>query len=206
MRKIKVTTPEVKEVSEKLLEAIATADHNERKSAARAAVFESANATKETPQPVTMKKIIEIQMGNGENETLIVDMKELENELDSTNRPGHQIHALEKAEANARNAFRLLIRYKEMHQTWEMDNAVLFASMWAEASKSLHQEKADGHRSKQITDKDVETMVYSMFPDEYRTQEIRRLRAKQTEKSLEHLVEMWSSKCRNLGLLVNKGR
>jgi dsRNA-specific ribonuclease len=93
-----------------------------------------------------------------------------------------------------------------MHQTWEMDNAVIFGAMWNEASKALQREKDQGYRSKQITDKDVEAMVGTMFPDEWRAQEVRRLRAKHTEKSLEHLVEMWGSKCRSLNTLVGKGR
>jgi len=191
-------------VSEKLSDAIAKGDKESRVSAARAAVFESANAPKETPMAVPMRRIIEAEFDTDTD--LVAEKERLEDLLDSSNKPGHQANALEQAETNARKAFRLLIRFREMHAAWEMDNAVIFSAMRIEAEKALQREKEQGYRSKQITDKDVESMVSTMFPDEYRVQEIRRLRAKQTEKSLDHLVEMWGSKCRSLNTLVGKGR
>ena len=218
MRKIKEPQPEapvvppppessVADLSGKLNSASEKADKADRVLAARAAVFESANAVKEVPQSEVMRKIVSFQMGDDTDAASIVrDMRDLESELDSTNKQGFQVNALEHVESQARRAFKLLIRYRELHQAWEMDNSVIFGSMWGEAAKALQREKDQGYRSKQITDKDVEAMVSTMFPDEWRSQEVKRLRAKQTEKSLEHLVEMWSSKCRSLGLLVGKGR
>jgi len=193
--------------AEKVGEALKRGDADARVSAARASVFESANAPVERPAHPAMLKIVEVQMGDGEDPKFLVrDMRELEELLDSSNKVGQQVNALEQAEARARQAFRLFIRFKEMHAVWEMDNAAIFGALWAEATKTLQREKDQGYRSKQITDKDVDAMCATMFPDEFRSQEIRRLRAKSTEKSLEHLVEMWSSKCRSLTVLVGKNR
>lgn len=152
-----------------------------------------------------MERIVVSAFG-GNDLDLAKEQKELEAALDTSTDVGRQAHALERAETNARRAFRLLISYREMYAAWEADNAVFFGAMWSEAQKALQAEKDNGKRSKQITDRDVEMMAAVTFPDEWRAQEIKRLRAKQTEKSLEHLVEMWSSKCRSLNALVGKGR
>ena len=191
-------------VSTKLSTAIEKGDKESRVSAARAAVFESANATKETPMAVPMRRIIEAEFDTDTD--LVAEKERLEDVLDSSNRQGHQASALEQAETNARKAFRLLIRFRKMHAEWEMDNSTIFSAMRIEAEKALQREKEQGYRSKQITDKDVEAMISTMFPDEYRAQEVRRLEAKQTEKSLEHLVDMCGSKCKSLNTLVGKGR
>jgi hypothetical protein len=212
MRKLKTEDPkpnvdEAKKVADQLMDAITTADKQSNVQSARAAVFQSSNAPKEQPMPTAMRKIVEMEMGDGETaESMIADKLMLEDELDSSNKVGHQVQQLERAELNARKAFRILIRYRQLHTAWERDNATVFSSIWYEASKALQREKDLGNRSKQITDKDVDMMCASMFPDEWRENEVKALRAKQTEKSLEHLVEMWTSKCRSLKSLVEKGR
>jgi hypothetical protein len=133
--------------------------------------------------------------------------RELEELLDtSARKPGHQADALEKSEALARRAMRLYLKFRQMRFEWEQDNQILFSNMRVEATRALQREKEQGFRSKQITDADVATMCATMFPDEVRVQEAQRNRASLTEKSLEHLVEMWSSKCRSLGTIVGKGR
>jgi len=134
------------------------------------------------------------------------DLIALEAHLDTTEKTGRQVHELERAERNARKACSLLLRYRMMHADWEKQNSTIFSSMWIEATKALQAEKDAKTRSKQITDRDVEMMCASMFADEWTAQESRRMRAKLTEKSMEHLVEMWSSKCRSLNALVSKGR
>jgi len=198
---------EAKKVSEKLMTAIAEGDRQERVQSARAVVFESHNAPKEIMMPGPMARIVEMEMGDGEDaSSLVKDKQFLEEQLDSSDKPGHQVSQLERAEHNARKAFRLLIRYRQMQFAWEKDNSTVFSAIWYEATKALQREKDQGHRSKQITDKDVEMMCASMFPDEWRAVEVKTMRSKQTERSLEHLVEMWTSKCRSLKSLVEKGR
>lgn len=192
-------------VSRDLQRVLEETDKRERLSSARTAVFENANAPKEVEMPRPMRRLVESQF-EGELD-FEAEHRELEHTLDSTAaKPGHQVHELERAELMGRRAARLLMRFKQVHFEWEMDNRVLFAGMRQEATKALQSEKAQGYRNKQITDADVDTMCASLFPDEWRVQEVKRNRAKLTEKSLEHLVEAWSSKCRSLNVLVGKGR
>lgn len=195
---------DVVDTSRKLVDAIEKGDKEERINSARAAVFESANAAKEKPMPELMRKVIESSFLPYEH--LLSEHKELEELLDSSKKVGHQAALLESAETCARRAFKLWISFKQMTLEWEMDNRIVFSSMREEATKALHREKEQGYRSKQITDADVNNMIATMFPDEWRAQEIKRSLAHGTEKSLEHLVEMCNFKVKSLGTLVGKGR
>lgn len=198
---------ESKKVADKLVGALVAGEKQAGVQSARAFVFENHNAPKEAPMHPAMTRIVELEMGDGDDpEALVKDKRYLEDQLDSSDKPGHQVAQLERAEHNARRAFRLLIQYRQMQHHWEKDNATVFSAIWYEATKALQREKDQGHRSKQITDKDVEMMCANMFPDEWRAVEVKSMRSKQTEKSLEHLVEMWTSKCRSLKSLVEKGR
>lgn len=196
--------PNAVETSRKLVDAMEKADKEERISAARAAVFENANAAKERPMTEPMRRIIESQFLREED--IVREHRELEERLKTSNKVGHQAHELEESEVNARRAFKLWITFKQMTLEWEMDNRVVFTDMREQATKALQREKEQGYRSKQITDADVSNMMATMFPDEWRAQEIKRSRAHSTEKSLEHLVEMWGAKVRSLGTLVGRGR
>lgn len=195
----------VADVSKKLAQTMEDAEKEAKLSAARAAVFENPYAAKEHPMPTPMRRIVEHHFDDDETD-IAVEHKALEKLLDSSERVGHQSNALEQAETNARRAMKLYLRFRQARFEWEQDNKVVFSSMRIEATKALQAEKQSGTRSKQITDADVETMCASLFPDEMRAQEVRRNKAHLTEKSLEHLVEVWSSKCRSLNALVGKGR
>ena len=195
----------VEDVSKKLAQTMEDAEKEAKLSAARAAVFENPYAAKEHPMPTPMRRIVEHHFDDDETD-IAVEHKALEKLLDSSERVGHQSNALEQAETNARRAMKLYLRFRQARFEWEQDNKVVFSSMRIEATKALQAEKQSGTRSKQITDADVETMCASLFPDEMRAQEVRRNKAHLTEKSLEHLVEVWSSKCRSLNALVGKGR
>ncbi len=193
------------ETSRKLQQALEESARESKIGAARAAVFDSANAVKEVPFPPVAARIVETHF----DESVDIDKEhqQLEAALDSADtKPGHQVHELERAEHNARRAFKLYLRFRQLRDEWEQDNRVLFASMREEAQRTLQHEKDTKQRSKQITDADVEHVCALMFPDEMRAQERQRNRARLTEKSLEHLAEMWSSKARSLGVLVSKGR
>jgi hypothetical protein len=201
MRKVK---EEAVETSRRLADAVEAADQEERINSARAAVFESAHAPKEKPMAGGAQAIVDDHF---EGEVDVARQhRELEEMLRTSDRPGHQANALENAEVNARRAMRLYLRFRQMRFDWEQDNQVLFASMRHEATKALQREKEQGYRAKQITDADVASMCSHLFPDEWRAQESRRNRAHLAEKSLEHLVEVWASKCRSLNVLVGRGR
>lgn len=199
--------PDVETASAALVNAIKLAEQEERAehvSAARAAVFENPHAAKEKPMPAAMSQIVASSFLKEED--MVAEKKELEELLDSSKKIGHQANSLAKAEFEARRAFKLWISFKDMALKWELDNQVVFSDMKNAANKALQDEKDAKLRSKMITDADLNLMCATMFPDEWRAQEIRRARAKAAEKSLEHLVEMYGSYCRSLGTLVGKGR
>lgn len=147
-------------------------------------------------------------------ETVFIDdpfalYKRLEEELKVG--PGRSDHgsvnrALDEAETNARLAYRLWLTAKAERERWEAENAGVFGAMREEALAVLQREKAQKIRTKQITDADVEGTCAMLYPDEYRHQHMRRRRAKWMEESMQHLAEMWSSRCRSLQTMLSKQR
>lgn len=114
--------------------------------------------------------------------------------------------ALDMAETYARRAHKLWMAAKIERQRWELDNQVVFGAMRLEATRTLEREKDSGLRKKQITDGDVNAMCASLYPDEYRTQELRRAEVKAMEESLQHLSETWSGRCKTLQTILSKQR
>jgi hypothetical protein len=119
---------------------------------------------------------------------------------------GITARALDDAETYARRAHKLWQGAILERRRWELDNEVTFAAMRSEATRSLQHEKEQGIRSKQITDADVEARISSLYPDEWRSQEIRRLRMKSMVDSMGNLVECWMSRCRSLATIHGKQR
>ncbi len=89
---------------------------------------------------------------------------------------------------------------------WELDNAVIFAGMRAEATKILQREKEQGVRNKQITDADVTSMCAALYPDEWRAQEVKRAEVEAMVRSMENLNMNWMSRCRSLQAMLAKQR
>ena len=113
---------------------------------------------------------------------------------------------LDDAEHNARRAHRLWQAAILERRRWEMDNDVVFSAMRSEATRSLQHEKEQGTRTKQITDADVEARIASLFPDEWRKQEVQRARVKSMVDSMQNLTELWASRCRSLQTIHGKQR
>lgn len=78
--------------------------------------------------------------------------------------------------------------------------------MRQEATRRLDEEKKNGLRSKQITDADVEAMISTLYPDEYKAQSVRRAKAHALERSAENLVDLWNSRCRTLAAMAGHQR
>lgn len=119
---------------------------------------------------------------------------------------GVVIKALDLAEKNARRAFNLYATAVVARREWELANEVVFAAARKEATRRLQHEKNEKTRTKMITDADVESQIAIMFPDEWKAQEIRRTKMKAMVDSMQHLSEMWSSKCRSLQTMTSKLR
>ncbi len=147
-------------------------------------------------------------------ETIFVDdpwgeYKELHRLLevgDDRNEYGAVIKALDRAEVNARRAYALYATAVVARREWELANEVVFSAARKEATRRLQHEKNEKTRTKMITDADVESQIAIMFPDEWKAQELRRTKMKAMVDSMQHLSEMWSSKCRSLQTMASKLR
>ena len=78
--------------------------------------------------------------------------------------------------------------------------------MREQATKALHGEKERGVRTKQITEKDVDTKCAAMFPDEWARQETKRLRHKLTEDRMKFAIENAQLRCRILDSMMARLR
>lgn len=130
----------------------------------------------------------------------------LEDELNSSMKLGHQADALERAETNARAAFRLFLNADSNLSMWKLGHERTMSAFREVAGEKLQQEKDLKLRSKAITEADITAKMTDMFPDEVVRAEQRRLQFESVKKDLEHLVKMWSDKIRSLQVLVGKGR
>ena len=120
--------------------------------------------------------------------------------------PAHVLKALDEAESNLMAAARLYQNAKHERERWELENAAVFADMRNSATRSLQKEKADGERTKQITDADVLARIAEQFPDEWADQQLRRDRTERTVSLFSTLLEAWQSRCRTLQTIYGKAR
>lgn len=135
--------------------------------------------------------------------------KQLEEQLvigDKRGDYGTVAKRLDEAETNARLAHKLWQSAIVERKRWEYDRQVVFSAMRTEANRSLQEEKDKGQRNKAITDADVEARIATLYPDDYRTQELKRERVKAMVASMENLCELWMSRCRTLNTMLGKQR
>jgi hypothetical protein len=164
-----------------------------------------ANRSREAPVDPAFERI---------TETLVVNdteaaYKRLEQALvigDKRTDYGSVMKALDEAESNARLAHRLWQTAIVERKRWEMDNEVVWAVGRSEANRSLQHEKNEGTRSKQITDADVESRIATLYPDQWRAQEMRRIKMKSMVDSMQNLAENWASRCKSLQVILSKQR
>lgn len=103
--------------------------------------------------------------------------------------------AIDEAEEHARKAHQVYITAKLIKENYEVQNEPVMGSMWKAASDALEEDKKNGLRTKQITDADVKAKAACMFPDEWREQSQKLRKYDQTIKHLEHIVQLWLSRC-----------
>lgn len=116
---------------------------------------------------------------------------------------GTVLRALDQAEDNARTAHRLYVGAKVERERYLMDAAVVTGAMWSKATDALQREKADGLRNKQITDGDVRAMAATLFPDQWRENELGVVKVKAMEEHLLRLADLWASRCRSLQVVLS---
>lgn len=132
------------------------------------------------------------------------DYEELERKLRLRTSPAHRAEtseiadALDDAQSCAWRAHKLHIGARVAHEIAESDAKIRLAPMRDAASAALQVEKTKGIRSKQITDADVESKMAEMFPDEWRSTEIARLRARKVVDKLEEFARLWGTRAQTL--------
>ena len=166
-------------------------------------VYKSPNRPAESPLASWFMEVHDLQIVASDE--MVTMYKDLVEGLIAFDKLGWQRDLLGKAEEYRYKAARLHMTARVERKRWELDNQETFAFLRNEAMKVLESEKAKGTRTKQITDADAQAKVSSMYPDEVRAQEVKRIRAQATEDTMLQLLESWSSRCRSLGALVAKG-
>lgn len=195
----------VKAISGELKEALDAADAMDPSSKRDATSWGNANKAQEVELDPAFMSIVKTLVINNP----LLAYKSLEQELVvGENRAdyGSVMKHLDRAETNAREAHRLWQSAILERKRWELDNAVVFAAMEEEALRTLQHEKDQKSRAKMITDADVQTRVAILFPDEYRSQEIKRLKAKSMVDSMQNLADLWISRCKTLQVILSKQR
>lgn len=119
---------------------------------------------------------------------------------------GDLADALDEAERNALDAVQLLANAKAAHDAFELDSKVIWGAMREQAVADLQAQKESGSRSKQITNDDIEAVMATKFPDEYRDLELKRGRARRTVAALEQLADISRDRARDLRAFVGKAR
>lgn len=124
---------------------------------------------------------------------------------DRSNHKQMEAH-LDHAEDVARIAHRLWCNADVKRKNFKLDSDATLAAMRVEANDALQAEKDGGHRSKAITDADIQAKMMELHPDEFRSNQ---LDQHKTELLVEHcadLARQATSKCRSLNTMLAKMR
>jgi hypothetical protein len=114
--------------------------------------------------------------------------------------------ALDKAETNARDAFRLYLVAKIELQRFEAEADTTRSGMWASATAALQAEKAEGVRTKAITNDDIRFKCIDLFPDEWHALEERHVKVKAAVAAMEKLSELATVRIRTLQVILSNLR
>jgi hypothetical protein len=137
------------------------------------------------------------------------DYEDLEKNLEVGEERGDyktlQTH-LDKAEGRARRAHLLFLGARLEQKKWELDSEAVLAGMRKSAVADLEKEKEVGDRTKRITNDDVDARMRELFPDEWRAQEIKRVKLKGTVDHLEWDAGLWKNKCFSLSTMLSNLR
>jgi hypothetical protein len=167
--------------------------------------FPSAQPAVSTDLQLAFERIVESVMVKDVEGTYATLQQQLEIGEDRQDH-GRVMASLDRAETNARAAHNLWMTAKVEARRWELDSEVVNAAAREKAMKDLQCEKESGARTKQITDADVKARAALLFPDEVRSQELKRARVRALEASMQNLAEVWASRCRTLSTLATKMR
>lgn len=120
--------------------------------------------------------------------------------------PGALMTALNDAEDNARRAHKLYVVARADYERFERECEPIVEGMRDAANRELQAEKDQKLRSKAITDADVRGRAATMFPDEWRNIDTRRIKANGMLEHLRALAELWKNRCYSLNGMLNAGK
>jgi hypothetical protein len=202
----RAASPAVEDLSRKLSNALA--DSSARDAAAAAGVerpeapplFEHANRARlaEGFQQIVETIFVALPDVKREYDRLVAQLRVGERRSDNATLR----EALDDAEDNARRAHALYLTARTEQERFELDAEPAGAAMWEKATRVLQQEKDQGLRSKQITDADVRAMAATLFPDEWRSHNLRLAEVKKMVEGCQHLAELWKRRCSSLETLL----
>lgn len=113
--------------------------------------------------------------------------------------------SLDDAARMHRNASLLFADAQVKRAQFEADCEAIAGDMRSQASNALKREK-DEKGGKQITNGDVEARTASMFPDEYRRQNVLKAKIKATVGQLEDDVKWWELRRREIDTMLRECR
>lgn len=113
--------------------------------------------------------------------------------------------SLDDAARMHRNASLLFADAQVKRAQFEADCEAIAGDMRSQASNALKREK-DEKGGKQITNGDVEARMASMFPDEYRRQNVLKAKIKATVGQLEDDVKWWELRRREIDTMLRECR
>lgn len=120
--------------------------------------------------------------------------------------PNALMTALNEAEDNARRAHKLYVVANADYERFERECEPIVEGMRDAANRELQSEKDAKLRSKAITDADIRGRAATMFPDEWRAIDSRRIKASGMLTHLKALAELWKNRCYSLNGMLNAGK
>lgn len=194
------------ETSRQLTTVLVEADKEAAVENARAVVFDNANAATEKVIDSRYPAVVE-RVFRPMDWATVLDRYDAWIELgDKRTDEGFIRKAHETGPRLVQDLFDAYVQVRLARETWELENDVVFGAMREQASKVLELEKERKIRTKQITEKDIDQKCAAMFPDEWASQESRRLRMKLTEDRMKFAVENAQTRCRVLETMMAKLR
>jgi hypothetical protein len=194
------------DASKKLVDVLEGADRAGAVEKAREVVFENANRATEKPVDARFPALVE-RTFRPKDWIATLDLYEAWLELGEKRSDEAFIRrAHERGPGIVQALWDAYFDVKYAREVWEMDNDVVFGAMREQAEEALENEKLRKVRTKTITEKDVATKCASMFPDEWRAQESKRLRFKLTEERAKSCVEVANSRVRVLESMMARLR
>lgn len=194
------------EAAEKLDEAIQAAETETQVDKARQVVFDNANAAKETAIDARYQKLVEHTLPGHDWDAVLAAYEGWMELGDKRTEEGFIRKAHEQGPKIVQRVFDMYVEVKYAREVWELQNDAVLGDMRVQATSVLQGEKERGIRTKQITEKDVDSKCAALFTDEWTRQESKRLRFKLAEDRARFCIENAQLRCRVLDTMMGKLR